>query len=170
MEGGCSTGACKGALFKSPKKTEEEKLCGVEGAGEAHGAAKKSHATPTAEASTESDHCDSDKKEPAKESESNKQETLRARSPEASSAGQTDFISARALSSPCSKDCCAGASTSTQSRRGRDTALVYATGGSHEPSFISLSLYSLNLQPVRSAHLKRLKARAPPSIRSSSLV
>jgi hypothetical protein len=169
MEGGCSTGACKGALFKSPKKTEEEKLCGAEGASEAQGAAKKSHSMPPAEASAESAHCDSDKKEPAKESRSNKKETLRAQSPDASSAGQTNSISARAMASPCPTDCCAGASTSTQSRRGRDSALVSPLGRALPTSFISLSLYSLNLQPVLSAYLKRLKARAPPSILSSWL-
>lgn len=164
MEGGCATGACKDALFKSPKKIEEEKLCGAEDAGEAHGAAKNSHPPTQAKASENSDHCDSDKKEATPD----RKETLTAESSEASSEAQTNVISARALAAPCPKDCCAGANTSTQTRRGRDSAIVSPTGGLHPPSFISLSFYALNLQPVYSAHLKRLRGRAPPSFISSN--
>ncbi|HEY0321041.1 MAG TPA: hypothetical protein VGC66_08825 [Pyrinomonadaceae bacterium] len=168
MEGGCATGACKDALFKSPvkrpKKVEEEKLCGVEDAGEAHGAAKNTHPPTKAKASEDSDHCDSDKKEVAPE----RKETLTAESSDASSEAQANVISVLALASPCPKDCCAGASTSTQSRRGRDSAIVSTAGGLPPPSFISLSFYALNLQPVYSAHLKRLRGRAPPSLISSN--
>lgn len=170
VEGGCSTGACKGALFKSPKKTKEEKLCGAEDMGEAHDAAKQSHAMPPAEAPAESEHCDTYKKEPARESTSNTKETGRAQSPEASSAEPTNVISARALSSPCPKDCCAGTSASTPSRRGRDSALVFTSGRALPLAFLSLSLCSLNLQPLLPAHLKRLKARAPPHTLSPVMV
>jgi hypothetical protein len=164
MEGGCATGACKDALFKSPKKVEEEKLCGVDVAGKAHEAAKDSHPPTQAKASENSDHCDSDKKEAATE----RKKTLKAESSAVSSEAQTNVLSARALASPCSKDCCAGASTSTQSRRGRDSAIVSTTGGLLPFSFISLSFYALNLQPVYSAHLKRLRGRAPPSLISTN--
>lgn len=132
-EGGCSTGECNGALFKSKKK-EEEKLCGSE---QAHADAKKHQL---------------------------KQESkLRASAKLLSREQQANSAKARALGAPCSSDCCAVANASTQSRRGREQALLSAAFETPKTSFISLSLDSENLAKVSSAHLKRLRARAPPN-------
>lgn len=160
-DGGCTTGACKDALFKRPKKSEEEKLCGVEDAHQAHGAKRDSAFLHTVKASTNSDHCGSEEND-----------TSQARRPVASSGAdetnKTDLVSALSLSSPCSNNCCAGASASTQSRRSRDSALLFAVDRALPPVFISLSQYSKNLPPVSSAHLKRLRARAPPTLLTSN--
>lgn len=161
-DGSCATGACKDALFKKPKKSEEEKLCGVEDAHQAHGATKNSAPAHPIQPSTSSDHCGAEEKN-----------TSQAHRPEASSGeeqtGQNNLVSALVLSSPCSNNCCAGASASTQSRRSRDSALFFAVDRALPPAFISLSQYSKNLPPVASAHLKRLRARAPPSLPTSNM-
>jgi hypothetical protein len=152
-EGGCETGACKGALFKNPKKSEDkEELCGAE----AHASKKKSHAVAPAAASMSEDHCGSQKEEAAPEK-------AEAAQP-ASSSGETlqSFVYASALGAPCSKDCCAVVTPSAQSRRGRDSTLASLSSAGGPPGFISLSLFCLNLQPIASAHLKRLRGRAPP--------
>ncbi len=135
--GACATGACQGALFKSRKKQAEEKLCGAEQSGDEHGGAKKSHA---AHARPQA---------PAK--------------PSSTSEREANAVKARALAAVCSSDCCAATSASTQSRRGREQALLSASGLSPELSFISLSTDSDKLEKVSSAHLKRLRARAPPA-------
>lgn len=160
-EGACATGACQGALFKSKKKSEDEKLCGTEDAHQSHGAKKNPATTTTpAQTSTDADHCSSEEKE-----------TATGRRPNDQLESQTDkanLVSALAIASPCSKDCCAGASASAQSRRGRDAALLFALDRALPPAFISLSLYSQNLPPLATAHLKRLRARAPPVLSASS--
>ena len=156
VEGGCSTGACKGALFKSPKKTEKaEELCGAE----AHAVAKKRLASKAVD-SGDADHCGSEKRE----AEAQQTATEAARPASSSGGKQPGFIYARSLSAPCSTECCAVVNLSAQSRRGRDSALASLSGTTQPPGFISLSLYSLNLPPIASAHLKRLKARAPPCL------
>lgn len=170
VEGGCATGACQGALFKSPKKSaekeeEEEKLCGAEITGKAHGAKKSGRKPkPSALQSAEAGHCDTDREETA----SSKRAAVKrapARAPSSTTASgkdKTGFISSRALAAPCGKDCCAAASTSTQSKRGRDTSLAFLSSRLAPPALSSASHYSLNLPFTSNAHLKRLKARAPP--------
>lgn len=166
VEGECATGACQGALFRSPKKEkEEEKLCGSEAAFKAHDSKSRRQKSAHADANGDADHCDSDKDKPVKGGA----KATTARSQEASGEGLGGAISARAVSAPCSKDCCAVASPSTQSKRGRDSALASLQGKSTPADFVSLSLYLLNLQPDSSAHLRQLKARAPPRIPSYNL-
>jgi hypothetical protein len=165
VEGGCATGACQGALFRSPKKERaEEKLCGSEAAFKSHGSKRRGQKPAHADAPNDAGHCDSDEGKPVKSGA----KATAARAQEASGEGRDGAISARAVSAPCSKDCCAVASPSAQSRRGRDSALPSLPGKSPPPDFVSLSLYLLNLQPDSSAHLRRLKARAPPRISSSN--
>ena len=160
-EGGCATGACQGALFKSQKKSEDEKLCGAEDSHQAHGATKNSAPVHPVQAAANSDHCGSEEKE-----------TSTASRPEAPLGRQTNKanqVSALVLASSCPKDCCAGASASAQSRRWRDAALLFALDRSLPLAFISLSIYSQNLPPFASAHLKRLRGRAPPTLPVTSL-
>ena len=131
-EGGCTTGACGGALFKSKKK-EEEKLCGSEQA-----------------------HADARKHQQSKLHASARQLSL------ARGEKQANAVKARALGATCSSDCCALSNASTQSRRGREQALLPVAVASSKASFISLSTDSENPEKVSAAHLKRLRARAPP--------
>lgn len=171
-EGGCETGACDGALLTSTVKStqksmpEEEELCGAQVTGKARGgsAATTHEKISKAEASHESGHCDGDEKDRVAE----QKPKGAARAPVASENKRTGSFSAAALAAPCSKDCCAVASSFTNFRRGRDYAPVYIYGGLPPPSLLSLSLYSLTLQPVASAHLEGLGARAPPSLASSN--
>lgn len=166
VDGGCETGACQGALFKSPKKEEkeEEKLCGSEAAYKSHGRARKARKAAPADSSVEADHCDSEHEK----AETANQKATAARSEITAGERQSNSVSARVVAAPCAKDCCAAAGPSSQSRRGRDSALASLSGKSPPTDFVSLSHYLLTLQPASSAHLKRLKARAPPSIPSSS--
>jgi hypothetical protein len=163
--GGCATGECKGALFRTRKKKEEEKLCGSEQASEAHGGAQKPHASTLVETNKEADHCRTDKKEAEGKLKPESKGKLQASAKQSLATTieeQANAIKARALAAQCSSDCCAAGSASTQSRRGRDSTLLSASGVSPRPSFIPLSLESENLEKVSSAHLKRLRARAPP--------
>ncbi|HEX8175188.1 MAG TPA: hypothetical protein VF543_08720 [Pyrinomonadaceae bacterium] len=166
VEGGCATGACDGALFRSGKKeTEEEKLCGSEAAFKSHASKEKRPKPAHANAPDDADHCASDKDKTVKGGA----KATAASSSEASGEGRGGAVSARVISAPCAKDCCAAASPSAQSRRGRDSALASLSVKLQTVDFVSLSLYLLNLQPESSAHLRRLKARAPPSIPPFSL-
>lgn len=165
-EGGCATGACQGALFRSPKKEkEEEKLCGSEAAFKSRDSKAKRRNPSHDTISGDADHCHSDKVETVKGGA----KATTARSQEATGKGSGRVVHTRAVAAPCAKDCCAAASPSTQSRRGRDSALASLPVKSPPADFVSLSLYLLNLQPNSSPHLRRLKARAPPDIPSSSL-
>jgi len=164
-EGGCATGACEGALFRSPKKErKEEKLCGSEEAYKSHGAKSGSKAAD-APFQEDRDHCDSEGGGSIKGGA----KATRAPSRKVAVEGERSRIYAGAMAAPCARDCCAAASPSAQSRRGRDSALCSLSGRSTPVDFASLSLYLLNLQPERGAHLKRLRSRAPPRIPSSSL-
>lgn len=161
-EGSCATGACKGALFKSHKKSEEEKLCGTEGAHQARGAKKISAPDHPDQATMDSDHCGAEEKEPSTPG-----------GPEASREEQTastNLVSARSLASPCPKDCCTAASASAQLRRWRDVALLLSLDRVLPPVSLSLSIYSQNLPPIASAYLKRRRARGPPLLLSSDSV
>jgi hypothetical protein len=163
VEGGCATGVCEGALFQSPKRPEEEEeeeeLCGASLTSKAHRDAKGARPPSSAGADGSSNHCDADSKE-----------TLKARQraiPVEVNNGRHDLHSARALlAAPCPTDCCAGASASSHFRRGRDSALLNASKGAGGSPLSSLSQPSLNLTPAASAHLKRLRARAPPPLLS----
>ncbi|HKS27997.1 MAG TPA: hypothetical protein VJS44_09265 [Pyrinomonadaceae bacterium] len=166
VEGGCATGACQGAIFKSPKKEEAvEKLCGSEEAFKSEAASKKREKKTPIDASHEADHCASEKENGVTGGAKAK---ASGSSNEAYGERQGRTVSARAFTAGCAKDCCAAASPSTQSRRGRDSALANLPGKQPPADFVSLSLYLLKLQPERSAHLKRLKARAPPRTLSST--
>lgn len=154
--GSCATGACEGALFKKPKKSVEEKLCGTEGAHLAHTSARESASSVPVKASTNSDHCHAGAEEISKAEQPNA-----AREEQA---GQTNQASARALASPCSKDCCAGASAFSPSKRGRDSGAIFRMAGTPPTDSISLSLYSQPLPVAASGHLRRLRARAPPQL------
>ena len=162
-EGVCSTGTCKDALFKTHIKSQKkaEVLCGAEHEKAAEDSAKTEHSKTLVETA---DHCDTDKKETA----SDKKDSAASQSPAESSQQSSAFINTRAVASPCSKDCCAGTSASTQSRRGRDSSLISRPNACAQPIFISLALYSLTLRPATSAHLKRLRARAPPMLLQSA--
>jgi hypothetical protein len=165
-DGGCVTGACRDALFKRPRKkaqaektTQEEKLCGAQDAHNSHGSnreIKKSSATPKASGSSE--HCDSMAADSSEATESAETQT--------ESYSSTDSVSALTASASCPKDCCAGASAYTSSRRVRDVAGPHALGGNLPCASISLARYTHNLPSISSAHLKRLKARAPPVLNS----
>lgn len=161
-EGGCSTGACSGAPFKNPKQTEEEKLCGVEDAHAAHGARKESHSQRPFKRPTKTVHCDEDEQESSTEPPRKAANTVETRA--------SRSISPLSLATPCPRDCCAGASSSMQSRRGRDAVALSSPHGALPSGFLSLSLYSGNLPLVASAYLKRLRARAPPTIAASHSV
>jgi hypothetical protein len=159
--GACSTGACHTSLFKAPKKSEEEKLCGTEDEARAHGRQNASHhSMPSPETAAESDHCNTDRDEEnagtaSREVAGEENEG----SPRTASPNQ---IQARTLAAPCSQDCCGGATLSTQSRRGRDAALFTAPGKLPQAGFISLSNYSRRLKPTAQVFLEQLRARAPP--------
>ncbi len=159
--GACSTGACHTSLFKPQKKSEEEMLCGAEDKGRAHDHHKGSqHSMPSPEASADSDQCNTAGKEESAGTESS--EATGVENEGSSRATSPNQIQARTLASPCSKDCCAGATLSTQSRRGRDAALFTPTGKLPQSGFNSLSIYSGGLKPTAQVFLEQLQARAPP--------
>lgn len=164
-EGGCATGACTGALLTSPKKIEEEKLCGAEEEGESKGGTHKAHAAIPAAETEESHHCDSDRKGAT----SDKTASTETQPSKASNEKQNGFITISTLAAPCSRDCCAVVNTSTQSRRGRESPLLPASMGAPPHAFISFSLYSPTLRAIASRYLKGLRGRAPPSLSSNSL-
>lgn len=159
-DGACATGACEGGLFKSPKKQEEEKLCGAEDAHATLGA--HSHEAHAAVDKTDTDHCDSDKRESSKaERQRDASDENQTRSSE-NRTDATNNVSSLAVAAPCSNNCCGGSSAASQSRRGRDNTLVSASESTRPSALNSARLRAKNLTPVTSAHLKRLRPRAPP--------
>ncbi|MBD0371206.1 MAG: hypothetical protein ICV60_10255 [Pyrinomonadaceae bacterium] len=128
-------------------------------ASSAHGGAKKAHdAHAPAASSEDGDHCDAEKNKTAQA----KSKPVAEKAATAYGEEQGNSLSVSALYAPCSRDCCAVASSSVQPRRGRDSALASQSGNLSPPAFVPLSLYSLNLQPTAYAYLKRLRGRAPP--------
>jgi len=153
-DGGCSTGACDGALFPAPKKVEEEKLCGAEGSGKERAGNRQTHKRAPAAAQPDSDHCDSKQKEAGKREP--------AKPAKVTPPGTANVIKARLVAAPCPKDCCATTGTYTQSRWGRDPVLAGAIAAHSARALIYSSLNSQYLPQSTSAHLKRLRGRAPP--------
>lgn len=152
--GTCGTGACGGALFKASAQVEEEKLCGAEGGHEARRApTQKSRATNSAKLSASGyDNARGRKTVAVVRVTARAEKSTRA------------TLSATVLAAPCPKDCCAGAGSSAQSKRWRESDVASAATGARPSNLISLSRYAQSLPPASRSFLKRLRPRGPPFI------